>query len=199
MEEDTLLRFHERLKDFLQKHLTLFINIVLAFVIIIILGGAWLYYQKNKEKKTFLELVQILQKNDFRDLENFAKRQAGTPAGLNAALIVWEVISQREDVKAKKEFLEVLKKSYPKKMSSYLKYSEAKLLEDSGKGEEAFKIYQELLKKEASLEKILYLDLGRLAETKDRVLAKNFYENLIKKDKDAFGAPLADYKINKLP
>lgn len=195
MEEDTLLKFHEKLKDFLQKHLNLFLNIVLAFVIIIILGGAWVYYQKNKERKAFQELVQILHKNDFIALENFAKKHAGDLAGLNAALIFWEVLSQGEDNKGKKEFLEVLKKDYPKKLSLFLRYAEAKLLEDSGKREEAFKIYEELLKKEPYLEKILYLDLGRLAETKNPALAKNYYEKLINKDKEAFGVPLANYKI----
>ncbi|MFN4197085.1 MAG: hypothetical protein ACK4FM_03655 [Caldimicrobium sp.] len=198
MEEDALLKFHEKLKDFLQRHLNLFINIVLIFVIIIILGGAWVYYQKYSERKAFQELVQILHKNDLTALENFTKKHAGDPAGLNAALIIWEVLSQGEDIKGKKEYLEVLKKGYPKKLSSFLRYAEAKLLEDLGKRDETFKIYEELLKKEPFLEKVLYLDLGRLAEAKNPALAKNFYEKLINKDKEAFGVPLANYKIYRL-
>lgn len=62
MEEDKLLRFHEKLKDFLQKNLTFLLNIVLVFVIIAIIGGGWLYYQKSKEKKLYREFLGILQK-----------------------------------------------------------------------------------------------------------------------------------------
>ncbi len=199
MEEDKLLRFHERLKDFLQKHLTLFLNLVLAFVIVIILGGAWVYYQKNKEKKTYEELFQILHKNDMVALQNFAKKSVGSQAGLNAALIIWDSLSSSNDLKAKREILALLKKSYPKGFKNLLLYTEAKILEDSGKIEEALKYYQELMEKEPLLKEILYLDLGRLYATKNPTQAKRYYKELIDKYPKSFGAPLANYKISTLP
>lgn len=50
MEEDKLLRFHERLKDFLQKNLTKLLNLVLFFVIIIALSGAGFFIRKTRKK-----------------------------------------------------------------------------------------------------------------------------------------------------
>lgn len=199
MEEDKLLQFHEKLKDFLQKHLMLIVNIVLALSLFIILGAGWLYYQKNREKKAFEELYQIIHKNDFIALQSFAKKYATSQAGLNALLMVWEVISQSQDMKAKKEFLTVLKKAYPKGLSNLLLYTEAKLLEDLGQKEEALKIYQKLLEKEPALREILYLDLGRLLAIKHPDLAKKFYQDLIKNYPQAFGVPLAQYKVVNIP
>jgi TRAP-type C4-dicarboxylate transport system permease small subunit len=54
MEEDKLLRFHERLKDFVSKHLNLFLNIVGILALLILLGFGYNYYTKKKEEKAFL-------------------------------------------------------------------------------------------------------------------------------------------------
>lgn len=199
MEEDKLLQFHERLKDFLQKHLTLLLNIVLAFALVIIFGALLFYYQKNKEKKAFEELYQIIHKNDFIALQSFAKKYASSQAGLYALLIIWEDLTQSHALKAKKEFLPILKKAYPKGLSNFLLYTEAKLLEDSGQKEEALKIYQKLLEKEPVLRELLYLDLGRLFASTNPQLAKKYYMELIKNYPQAFGVPLAQYKVLTLP
>lgn len=199
MEEDKLLRFHERLKDFLQKNLVKFLNLVLFFVIIIVLSGGWFFYQKNKEKRAFEKFVEIMHKQgELKALEDFVKKYGGTQAGLQASLILWEILQKGGTPHQLKEGLNNLKKVYPKSLEGLILYAEAKVLEDSGKKAEAISIYQKLLDKEPNLKEQVLMDLARLSGPAQKDVAIKYYQEIQKKYPQFYGKGLAEYKLYEL-
>ncbi len=198
MEEDRLLRFHERLKDFLQKNLTKLLNLVLFFVIIIVLSGAWFFYQKNKEKRAFERFVEIIHRQDLKALEDFAKKYLGTQAGLQASLILWEALQKGGNPDQIRSGLENLKKVYPGRLEGFLLYAEAKVLEDSGKKKEALDIYQKILDKELSLRDQVLMDLARLTGPTKKDLAIKYYQEIEKNYPNFYGKGLAEYRLYEL-
>lgn len=200
MEEDKLLRFHERLKDFLQKHLNLFLNIVIAFVILILISGALWYYQKNREKKAFQELAKIIhQGGSPQSLQQFIKQYKGTQAGLQATLILWKTLEQGRDLSLLQKELDNLKSLYKSEAKDLALYAEAKMAENNKNYEEALKIYQRLKEKNTPLKEIVMYDLARLQEKKNKEEAIKIYQTLLKEgDPESLNKGLIEYKLYEL-
>lgn len=199
MEEDKLLRFHERLKDFLQKHLTLLLNIVLGLVLLIMISGAWVYYQKNKDKKAFEELTNIIHKGgDLKSLKEFVKKYGRTTAGSQAILILWNTSLQKGDVKDLKEELSNLKSLYRGKAEGLALYAEAKILEEEGKMEEAFKLYSKALEKETLLKGSILFDQARMKERQNKGEAIKLYQELLKENGNSYLRGLIEFKLFQL-
>jgi predicted negative regulator of RcsB-dependent stress response len=199
MEEDKLLRFHERLKDFLQKNLTKLLNLVLFFVIIIALSGGWFFYQKNKEKRAFEKFVEIIHKQgDLKTLEDFVKKYGGTQAGLQASLILWDTLQKGGTPHQLNEGLNTLKKVYPRKLEGLILYAQAKVFEDSGKKAEAISIYQKLLDKDPNLKDQVLMDLARLSASTQKDVAIKYYQEIQKNYPQFYGKGLAEYKLYEL-
>jgi len=194
-EEDKLLKFHEKLKDFIQKHLNLLLNVVLIFVIIIVLSFGWGYYQKYKEKKAYQELTTLVhQRGDVKSLMEFVKKYSSTQAGLQASLILWESVKNTEDFKTKEETLKLLQKIFPKELKEALGYASAKLKEDKGALKEAISDYERIqLEPYKSLSQI---DLIRLKAKKN--LDKKELEELLKRFKDTPFYGYLEYKLEAL-
>lgn len=92
-----------------------------------------------------------------------------------------------------------MKKGYPKGLKNILSYTEAKILEDKGKREEALSIYQKLYKENSFLKEIISMDMARLYYAKNPKEAKKYYQELIEKNPEGPFTPLASYKISTLP
>lgn len=200
MEEDKLLRFHERLKDFLQRYLNFFLNIVIAFVILILISGAWWYYQKNREKKAFQELAKIIhQGGSPQSLQQFIKQYKGTQAGLQATLILWKTLEQGRDLSLLQKELDNLKSLYKGEAKDLALYAEAKMAENNKNYEEALKIYQRLKEKNTPLKEIVMYDLARLQEKKNKEEAIKIYQTLLKEgDPESLNKGLIEYKLYEL-
>ncbi|MCS7150712.1 MAG: tetratricopeptide repeat protein [Caldimicrobium sp.] len=199
MEEDKLLRFHERLKDFLQKHLTLLLNIVLGLVLLIMINGAWVYYQKNKDKKAFEEFTNIIHKGrDLKSLREFVKKYGRTTAGSQAILILWNTSLHKGDVKDLKEELSNLKSLYRGKAEGLTFYAEAKILEEEGKMEEAFKLYSKALEKETLLKGSILFDQARIKERQNKSEAIKLYQELLKETESSYLRGLIEFKLFQL-
>lgn len=200
MEEDKLLRFHERLKDFLQRHLNLLLNIVIAFVILILISGAWWYYQKNREKKAFQELAKIIhQGGSPQSLQQFIKQYKGTQAGLQATLILWKTLEQGRDLSLLQKEIGNLKGWYKGEAKDLALYAEAKIAENNKNYEEALKIYQRLKEKNTPLKEIVMYDLARLQEKKNKEEAIKIYQTLLKEgDPESLNRGLIEYKLYEL-
>lgn len=200
MEEDKLLRFHERLKDFLQRYLNFFLNIVIAFVILILISGAWWYYQKNREKKAFQELAKIIhQGGSPQSLQQFIKQYKGTQAGLQATLILWKTLEQGRDLSLLQKELGNLKSLYKGEAKDLALYAEAKMAENNKNYEEALKIYQRLKEKNTPLKEIVMYDLARLQEKKNKEEAIKIYQTLLKEgDPESLNKGLIEYKLYEL-
>lgn len=200
MEEDKLLRFHERLKDFLQRHLNLLLNIVIAFVILILISGAWWYYQKNREKKAFQELAKIIhQGGSPQSLQQFIKQYKGTQAGLQASLILWKTLQQGRDLSLLQKEIGNLKGWYKGEAKDLALYAEAKIAENNKNYEEALKIYQRLKEKNTPLKEIVMYDLARLQEKKNKEEAIKIYQTLLKEgDPESLNKGLIEYKLYEL-
>lgn len=200
MEEDKLLRFHERLKDFLQRHLNLLLNIVIAFVILILISGAWWYYQKNREKKAFQELAKIIhQGGNPQSLQQFIKQYKGTQAGLQATLILWKTLQQGRDLSLLQKEIGNLKGWYKGEAKDLALYAEAKIAENNKNYEEALKIYQRLKEKNTPLKEIVMYDLARLQEKKNKEEAIKIYQTLLKEgDPESLNKGLIEYKLYEL-
>lgn len=200
MEEDKLLRFHERLKDFLQRHLNLLLNIVIAFVILILISGAWWYYQKNREKKAFQELAKIIhQGGSPQSLQQFIKQYKGTQAGLQATLILWKTLQQGRDLSLLQKEIGNLKDWYKGEAKDLALYAEAKIAENNKNYEEALKIYQRLKEKNTPLKEIVMYDLARLQEKKNKEEAIKIYQTLLKEgDPESLNKGLIEYKLYEL-
>lgn len=200
MEEDKLLRFHERLKDFLQRHLNLLLNIVIAFVILILISGAWWYYQKNREKKAFQELAKIIhQGGSPQSLQQFIKQYKGTQAGLQATLILWKTLQQGRDLSLLQKEIGNLKGWYKGEAKDLALYAEAKIAENNKNYEEALKIYQRLKEKNTPLKEIVMYDLARLQEKKNKEEAIKIYQTLLKEgDPESLNKGLIEYKLYEL-
>lgn len=191
-EEDKLLKFHEKLKDFIQKHLNLLLNVVLIFVIIILLSLGWSYYQKYKEKKAFQELATLIhQRGDVKSLMEFVKKYSSTQAGLQASLILWEMVKDTGDLKTKEETLKLLQKVFPKELKEALSYASAKLKEDKGALKEAVNDYERI--KLEPYKDFSQIDLIRLKAKEN--LDKKELEELLKKFKDTPFYGYLDYKL----
>lgn len=200
MEEDKLLRFHERLKEFLQRHLNLLLNIVIAFVILILISGAWWYYQKNREKKAFQELAKIIhQGGSPQSLQQFIKQYKGTQAGLQATLILWKTLEQGRDLSLLQKEIGNLKGLYKGEAKDLALYAEAKIAENNKNYEEALKIYQRLKEKNTPLKEIVMYDLARLQEKKNKEEAIKIYQTLLKEgDPESLNRGLIEYKLYEL-
>lgn len=200
MEEDKLLRFHERLKDFLQRRLNLLLNIVIAFVILILISGAWWYYQKNREKKAFQELAKIIhQGGSPQSLQQFIKQYKGTQAGLQATLILWKTLQQGKDLSLLQKELSNLKDLYKGEAKDLPLYAEAKIAENNKNYEEALKIYQRLREKNTALKEIVMYDLARLQAKKNKEEAIKIYQTLLKEgDPESLNKGLIEYKLYEL-
>lgn len=191
-EEDKLLKFHDKLKDFIQKHLNLLLNVVLIFVIIIVLSFGWGYYQKYKEKKAYQELIALIhQRNDIKSLMEFTKKYSSTQAGLQASLILWEMVKDTGDLKTKEETLKLLQKVFPKGLKEALSYASAKLKEDKGALKEAVSDYERI--KLEPYKNLSQIDLIRLNAQKN--LDKKELEELLKKFKDTPFYGYLEYKL----
>lgn len=197
MEEDKLLRFHERLKDFLQKHLQLFLNIVFIFVILILLSAGWIYYQRSKEKKayqTFLELVH--KRASVKELNEFVKKYGSTQAGLQATLLLWENALNFNDMKGLENYLPYLKKIYPRELKDNLYYAEAKVYEEKGNFGEAKRTYEKI--KKGPLRKLVLLDLARLSSKSHPKEALKYLEEVSKTLEEGYFKSWAIYKMEAL-
>jgi len=197
MEEDRLLRFHERLKDFVQKHLTLLLNIVLFFVIVIVLAGGWVYYQRNKEKKAYLEFLTLIHKRaPMSDFQNFVKRYGSTQAGLQASLLLWENVQGELNYQEMANLLKVLKKVYPGELKDNLFYAEAKLYEERGEKIAAKNLYAKV--KSGPLKRLAELDLARLTLKENPGEAVKHLEAVRKDFNGTLFQGWAEYKLQNL-
>ncbi len=197
MEEDKLLRFHERLKDFLQKYLNLLLNMVLFFVIIILFAGGWFYYQKYKEKRAYQAFLDLIHKRaSVKELQEFVKKYGSTQAGLQATLLLWENTLQFNDLKEVENQFKYLKEVYPKKLRENLYYIEAKLYEEKGNFSKAEEFYKKIDK--GPMKKIALLDLARNTSKRDKVEALKYLEEISKTFEDGYFKGWAIYKMNSL-
>ncbi len=195
IEEDKLLRFHERLKEFIQKHLNLLLNIVIFFVILIVLSFGWFYYQKHKEKKALEEFVKALHSQDnLKALQELAKKYPSTQAGRQANLILWETLVHQGQPQRLSINLETLKKIYPKKLEPFILYGKAKLYEDTKK-ESAQKIYLDLLKEKTVLRELVLFDLARLSLSYSKTEAKKYLEELKKENPNFYGIGIIESQL----
>ncbi|MCX7873787.1 MAG: tetratricopeptide repeat protein [Caldimicrobium sp.] len=199
MEEDRLLRFHEKLKDFLQKHLTFLLNVVLVFLILILISGAWIYYQKNKERKAFEELTKIIHKGgEVKALQDFVKKYGNTPAGIQGWLILWNTYLQGEDIQNLKQVITPMKRIYKDKAANLPLYAEAKILEASAKWEEAMKVYQKIYNDDPILRRMILFDLARLKERENKREAIKFYRELLGDSKESYLKGFVEFKLYSL-
>lgn len=180
MEEDRLLQFHEKLKDFLQRHLTFLINVVIVFVILIFISGGYVYYKRYKEKKALNEYVELIQKNaDIKSYKEFVKKYKNTQAGIQATISIWNRAVMNNDLELMKGEVTGLKKIYPSAIDFLPRYAEAKIYEESGNSDEAIKIYNSLLEKNTFIKEFVILDLALLQEKKNREQALKLYQQLL--------------------
>lgn len=192
--EDKLLRFHEKISQFLNQYLKTILFSIFLFVLVILIGSGVYYYKKQKEEKAWAELVQVLyQKKNWQALEEITKKYKDTSAGLQAYLLLWEIYYSQKDWNNLLRILEELKKRYPKNLEGILFYGEAKVLEQQGKLEEALKLYQKSLEKPFYPSPWVLIDLGRLAEKlNQKSLAIEAFEKALKEE------PLLGYVEYKL-
>ncbi len=197
MEEDKLLRFHEKLKDFLQKYLNFLLNIVLFFVIIILLGAGWVYYQKNKEKRAYQAFLDLIHKKaSVKELNEFVKKYGSTQAGLQASLLLWENAVKFNNLKEMENQFSQLKKVYPRELKENLYYAEAKLYEDKGNFDKAKEIYKKIDKD--PLKKVVLLDLARITSKSEKAEALKYLEEITKTFEDGLFKGWAFYKMQTL-
>jgi len=197
MEEDKLLRFHERLKDFIQKYLTLLLNIVLFFVIIIVLALGWMYYQKTKEKKAYQAFFELIHKGgSVKEWNEFINKFSSTQAGLQATLLLWENALKFSNLQELEKQFPHLKKVYPRQLKENLYYAEAKLYENEGNLAEAEKIYKNI--KEEPLSKIVLLDLARISVKRNKAEALKYLEEVSKGFEEGYFKAWALYKMQNL-
>lgn len=197
MEEDKLLRFHERLKDFLQKYLNLLLNIVLFFVIIILLGAGWFYYQKNREKRAYEAYMNLIHKKaSVKELNEFIKKYGQTQAGLEATLLLWENAFKFNNLEELEAQINHLKKVYPRELKENLYYAEAKLYEDKGNFNKAKEIYKKIDKE--PFKKVILLDLARITSKNDKSESLEYLEEIFKTFEDGLFKGWATYKLQTL-
>jgi len=197
LEEDKLLRFHERLKDFVSKHLNLFLNIVGILALLILLGFGYTYYSKKKEKKAFMEFFTLLNQGAKEEtLLSFAEKHSNTEAGKLAILYLWNSAIDRGEVNTLFKLAEKLEKVLSTQGKAYIRYAKAKTFEEKGDLDAAFKVYQSINRDESPLKELVYLDLIRLKEAKkDKKSAANLAQEFLK----AYGnSTLAGYVSAKL-
>lgn len=199
MEEERLLRFHERLRDFLQNYLIILLNIVIVFFILILISGGWIYYKKNKERKAFEELTKIIHNgSEVKTLQDFVKKYGNTPAGIQGWLILWNTYLQWEDIQNLKQVITPIKKIYRDEIANLPLYAEAKILEASNKREEAIKLYQKIYDKDPILRRMILFDLARLKERENKKEAVKFYQELLGESKESYLKGFAEFKLYSL-
>lgn len=180
MEEDRLLRFHERLKDFLQRRLILLLNFIIVFVILILLSGGYVYYKNYKEKKAFGEYVKLIEKNaDIKSYKEFIKNYGETQAGMQATILIWSKAVLNNDINLMKSEVENLKKIFPSAIKVLPQYAEAKIYEDTNNIDEALRIYNTILEKGFPVKGTIKLDLAFLQEKKNPDQALRLYQELL--------------------
>ncbi len=182
LEEDKLLRFHERLKDFVSKHLNLFLNIVGILALVILLGFGYNYYSKKKEEKAYAELYNLLtQTGSETSLVSFAEKYSNTGAGKLALIYLWNLALNHGDANTALKISERLEKFLTPQGKDYVRYAKAKTFEEKGDLDAALKVYESIRKDESPLKELVYLDLIRLKEAKkDKRSAANLAQEFLK-------------------
>ncbi len=197
MEEDKLLRFHERLKDFIQKYLNLLLNIVLFFVIFILISAGWFYYQKSKEKKAYQTFLDLIHKGaSVKELNEFIRKYGSTQAGLQATLFLWENAININNLTEMENQFTNLKKVYPRDLKENLYYAEAKLFEEKGKLSEAEKSYKKI--KSEPFKKIVLLDLARISLKERKAEAVKYLEEISKTFEEGYFKAWAEYRLKSM-
>lgn len=196
---DKLFSFHEKLVHFLTKYLRIILAIIIFLVITGLLWGGFIYYKYKKEKTASIELMKVAKSpNIFQDLKEIKQKYKGTQAAFQASLILFNYYFQENNLEEMQKLMKELKKIYPEKAKGLILYGEAKLLEIQKNYPQALKIYEKILKIEPSLNFLVYLDIGRIAEKMGQIeLAKSYYERYIKEISDNQKG-LAEYKIFQL-
>jgi len=200
MEEDKLLRFHERLKDFVSKHLNLFLNIVGILALLILLGFGYNYYSKKKEEKAFAELFSLLKQGGTEaSLLSFAEKNSNTEAGRLALIYLWNLALNRDDASLILKLTEKLKKSLSSQGKVFVNYAKAKTFEEKGDLDTALKIYESISKEAGPIKELLYLDLIRLKEAKkDKKSAANLAQEFLKNYGNSTLAGYVSAKLKEL-
>jgi lipopolysaccharide biosynthesis regulator YciM len=200
MEEDKLLRFHERLKDFVSKYLNLFLNIVGILALLILLGFGYSYYSKKKEEKAFAEFFSLLTQGQTEaTLLSFAEKNSNTEAGRFALIYLWDSALNRGDASLTLKLAEKLEKSLSFQGKVFVKYAKAKAFEEKGDLDAALKIYESISKEAGPLKELLYLDLIRLKEAKkDKKSAANLAQEFLKNYENSTLAGYVTVKLKEL-
>jgi uncharacterized membrane protein YheB (UPF0754 family) len=200
MEEDKLLRFHERLKDFVSKHLNLFLNIVGILALLILLGFGYNYYSKKKEEKAFAEFFSLLKQGGTEAfLLSFAEKNSNTEAGRLALIYLWNSALNRSDASSTLKLAEKLEKSLSSQGKVFVNYVKAKTFEEKGDLGSALKIYESISKEAGPLKELLYLDLIRLKEAKkDKKSAANLAQEFLKNYGNSTLAGYVSAKLKEL-
>jgi len=182
IEEDKLLRFHERLKDFVSKHLNLFLNIVGILALIILLGFGYNFYTKKKEERSFAEFFKLLKEGGTEPaLLAFAEKNSNTEAGKLALIQLWNTALERGDANATLKLADKIEKTLTSKGKVLVTYAKAKAYEEMGDIERALKIYKSVSKEDSPLRELVYLDLIRSIELKgDKNTALSFAKEFLK-------------------
>jgi len=196
---EKLLAFHEKLSQFLEKHLRLILGLIAILMTIGLLWGGFTYYKHKKEKEASLKLMEVVKSpNMIQALKEVKEKYKGTQASLQASLLLLDYYFSQKNYKEIQNLINELEKEYPKKIKGVILYGKAKTFEIQGNFSKALEIYKEISQKQPEMNFLVYLDIARVAEKLGKFdLAKEYYEKYLKEN-NTKDIGFAQYKLSYL-
>ncbi len=200
LEEDKLLRFHEKLREFLERHLNFFLSLVAIFFVLIFIGFGYNFYKNQKEEKTLKTFFSLLhQDGSEKNLISFAEKNLSTSAGKLALLYLWMQGLEQGDFKILEKIAPQLEKALNRKGKIYVNYVKGKLAEVNGDYPSATKYYEALVDEDSPFKQLAQVDLVRVLTAKgDKARAVEMGRNFLKEFGNSTLSGYMSYKLQEL-